>query len=65
MHASPRGATVYTSVKDQIKLVKGQNFFICSFGRTLSVWNEKLLLIPCEMAVFGGWIIRDVAMKIS
>lgn len=29
---SPRGAKVYTSGKDQIKLVKGQNFFICSFA---------------------------------
>ncbi|KAJ8755035.1 hypothetical protein K2173_015547 [Erythroxylum novogranatense] len=28
---TPRGARVYTSGKDQIKLVKGQNYFICNF----------------------------------
>ncbi|KDP38892.1 hypothetical protein JCGZ_05049 [Jatropha curcas] len=27
----PKGAKTYTSGKDRIKLVKGQNFFICSF----------------------------------
>ncbi|KAJ9174613.1 hypothetical protein P3X46_013241 [Hevea brasiliensis] len=26
-----KGAKVYTSGKDRIKLVKGQNFFLCSF----------------------------------
>ncbi|KAL2254363.1 basic blue protein-like [Sesamum indicum] len=29
--ASPRGAKLYTTGKDQIKLAKGQNFFICNF----------------------------------
>ncbi|KAJ6427641.1 hypothetical protein OIU84_023100 [Salix udensis] len=29
--STPRGAKVYTSGKDRIKLVKGQNFFTCSF----------------------------------
>lgn len=29
--ATPRGSRVFKSGKDQIKLVKGQNFFICSF----------------------------------
>ncbi|XVF00726.1 hypothetical protein REPUB_Repub04eG0026300 [Reevesia pubescens] len=29
--SAPRGAKVYTSGKDRIKLAKGQNFFICSF----------------------------------
>ncbi|CAI9770114.1 unnamed protein product [Fraxinus pennsylvanica] len=28
---APSGAKVYQSGKDQIKLVKGQNYFICSF----------------------------------
>ncbi|KAL2477522.1 Basic blue protein [Forsythia ovata] len=29
---SPSGARVYQTGKDQIKLVKGQNYFICSFS---------------------------------
>ncbi|GAV67384.1 Cu_bind_like domain-containing protein [Cephalotus follicularis] len=29
---TPRGAKVYQKGKDQIKLVKGQNFFICSIS---------------------------------
>jgi hypothetical protein len=29
---APRGAKVFKTGKDQIKLVKGQNFFICSFA---------------------------------
>ncbi|KAF2319733.1 hypothetical protein GH714_018482 [Hevea brasiliensis] len=29
---APKGAKVYTSGKDRIKLVKGQNFFLCSFA---------------------------------
>ncbi|KAJ4823272.1 hypothetical protein Tsubulata_028448 [Turnera subulata] len=29
--SAPRGAKSYSSGKDQIKLVKGQNFFLCSF----------------------------------
>ncbi|GMY05237.1 basic blue protein-like [Fagus crenata] len=29
---APRGAKVFQTGKDQIKLVKGQNFFICSFA---------------------------------
>ncbi|KAL8155951.1 basic blue protein [Apium graveolens] len=29
--STPRGAKVYTSGNDRIKLVKGQNFFICNF----------------------------------
>ncbi|PON60423.1 Cupredoxin [Trema orientale] len=28
---TPKGAKVFTSGKDQIKLVKGSNFFICNF----------------------------------
>ncbi|CAK9151192.1 unnamed protein product [Ilex paraguariensis] len=28
---TPRGAKVYGTGKDQIKLVKGQNYFICNF----------------------------------
>jgi len=28
---TPRGAKVYQSGKDQIRLVKGQNYFICNF----------------------------------
>ncbi|XP_018842089.2 basic blue protein-like [Juglans regia] len=28
---APRGSKVYQTGKDRIKLVKGQNFFICSF----------------------------------
>ncbi|XP_030935101.1 basic blue protein-like isoform X1 [Quercus lobata] len=29
---SPAGAKVYNSGKDQIKLAKGQNYFICNFS---------------------------------
>lgn len=29
---TPRGSKVYKTGKDQIKLVKGQNFFICSIA---------------------------------
>ncbi|GKV24236.1 hypothetical protein SLEP1_g33871 [Rubroshorea leprosula] len=29
---TPKGAKVYKSGKDQIKLVKGKNYFICSFS---------------------------------
>ncbi|XVF45737.1 hypothetical protein PTKIN_Ptkin02bG0230400 [Pterospermum kingtungense] len=29
--STPRGAKVYQSGKDRIKLAKGQNFFICNF----------------------------------
>ncbi|KAM7474634.1 hypothetical protein LguiB_021877 [Lonicera macranthoides] len=28
---TPKGAKIYKSGKDQIKLVKGKNFFICNF----------------------------------
>ncbi|KAF7803651.1 basic blue protein-like [Senna tora] len=28
---TPRGSRVYSSGKDQIKLVRGQNYFICNF----------------------------------
>ncbi|KAE8698786.1 Basic blue protein [Hibiscus syriacus] len=28
---APKGANVFSSGKDQIKLRKGQNFFICSY----------------------------------
>jgi len=28
---TPRGARVYQSGNDQIKLVKGQNYFICNY----------------------------------
>ncbi|MBA0782159.1 hypothetical protein Gotri_003021 [Gossypium trilobum] len=29
---TPKGAKVYQSGKDQIKLVKGQNYFICNYS---------------------------------
>ncbi|KAI4299014.1 hypothetical protein L6164_032512 [Bauhinia variegata] len=29
---TPRGAKVYTSGNDQIKLARGQNYFICNFS---------------------------------
>ncbi|KAG8500249.1 hypothetical protein CXB51_004460 [Gossypium anomalum] len=29
---TPKGAKVYQSGKDQIKLVKGQNYFICNYA---------------------------------
>ncbi|KAK6283030.1 PREDICTED: basic blue protein [Theobroma cacao] len=29
---TPKGATVFQSGKDQIKLAKGQNFFICNYS---------------------------------
>lgn len=29
---TPAGAKVYTSGADQIKLTKGQNFFICNYA---------------------------------
>ncbi|CAJ2677192.1 basic blue protein-like [Trifolium pratense] len=29
---TPRGSKVYRSGKDQIKLVRGQNYFICNFA---------------------------------
>lgn len=32
-NTTPAGAKVYTSGADQIKLKKGQNFFICNFPK--------------------------------
>ncbi|KAF2293767.1 hypothetical protein GH714_004551 [Hevea brasiliensis] len=36
-----KGAKVYTSGKDRIKLVKGQNFFSLQLCWALSGWNEN------------------------
>ncbi|XP_059653416.1 basic blue protein-like [Cornus florida] len=41
---APGGAKVYNTGKDRVKLVKGQNFFICSFPGHCGPGNMKIAI---------------------